>query len=114
MSPKERLYFIFNISYIDISAIYSSALLCLYLLTINFITIRFCSSISITIILLILLKSLETVAYCFLNKYLNTSFKSKISLSIISILIIITLFYNAKLQSYILTIFLIMLTSSIL
>ena len=66
------------------------------------------------ILLIILLKFLGTVAYCFLNKYLNKGFKSGTSLNTTSILTIITLFYNAELQSYTLTIFLIILILSLL
>jgi hypothetical protein len=65
--------------------------------------------VSITILLIILLKFLETVACCFLNKYLNKDFKNGMSLNITSVLTIITLFYNAKLQSYTLIMFLMIL-----
>jgi hypothetical protein len=51
---------------------------------------------SIAILLIILLKSLGTVVYCFLNKYLSEGFKSGISLNTISVLTIIILFYNVK------------------
>jgi hypothetical protein len=86
-----------NISYIGISAIYCSILLCLYLLTTNFIIIRFYSFISMAILLIILLKSLGTAVCCFLNKHLNEGFRSEMFLNIISVLTIITLFYNVKL-----------------
>ena len=86
-----------NISYIGILATRPSILLYLYLLTINLIIIRSYSSISIAILLIILLKSLGTAVYYFLNKRLNKGFKSGTSLSIISVLTIITLSYNAEL-----------------
>jgi len=86
-----------NISYIGILATRPSTLLYLYLLTINLIIIRFYSSISIGISLIIILKSLGTTAYYFLNKRLNKGFKSGTSLSITSVLTITTLSYNVEL-----------------
>jgi hypothetical protein len=86
-----------NISYIGILANYCSILLYLYLLTINLIIIRSYSSISIAILLTILLKSLGAAVYYFLNERLNKGFKSRMSLSITSVLTITTLFYNIEL-----------------
>jgi hypothetical protein len=86
-----------NISYIGILATYCSILLYLYLLTINLIIIRSYSSISIAILLTILLKSLGAAVYYFLNERLNKGFKSRMSLSITSVLTITTLFYNIEL-----------------
>jgi membrane-associated HD superfamily phosphohydrolase len=64
------------------------------------------------ILLIILLKSLGTVVCCFLNKHLSEGFKSGMSLSITSVLTTTILFYDAELQSYTLTMSLIMLISS--
>ena len=61
------------------------------------------------ILLTILLKSLGTTAYYFLNKRLNKGFKSGTSLSTTNVLTTTTLSYDTELQSYTLTISLIML-----
>ena len=66
-----------NISYIGILATRPSILLYLYLLTINLIIIRPYSSISIAIIIITIIKSLGTIVYYFLNKYLNKDLKSR-------------------------------------
>ena len=97
-----------NIFYINISATYP-ILLYLHLLIINFIIIKSYNFINIAILLIILLKFLKTIIYYFLNKNLNKEFKNKISLNIIGVLIIITLFYNIKLYFYVLIIFFIIL-----
>ena len=103
-----------NVSCVSISAIYSFASLCLYLLTTNLIVMRFYSFVNMAILLMILLKSLGTAACCFSNERLNKGFKSGTSPSTTSVLTTTTLFYDAELQSYTLTMFLIMLTLSLL
>jgi membrane-associated HD superfamily phosphohydrolase len=112
VSPKEGLYFIFNVSYIGILAIHPSVSLCLYPLTTNLIIMRSYSFVNMAILLIILLRSLGTVVCYFLNKHLSKGFKSGISLSTISVSTTTILFYNAELQFYTLTISLIILTLS--